>query len=231
MRRLLRLWSMDPALVAGVILLTLLGLAMIYSAGQTNVPDPVVVGAWRRQAVWFGLALVAFTAVSRIPLGKSNGVPAGAFSVGARFAHVRAGPSALHVQGPPSRSRRVIHRDRPPDSHLQERLRHHITISSQTSERPIGIWACSSMSPAGIAPSATPQRWHRSGLGCPTAGPQLTEARPTLPPERRTSLWRMLNAEAVDAAGPTSSFGSVPPVFARRQSEPGPPRPWGPQIA
>ena len=59
---------MDPALVAGAGLLTLFGLAMIYSAGQTNVPDPVVVGAWQRQAVWFVLGLVAFTLVSRIPL-------------------------------------------------------------------------------------------------------------------------------------------------------------------
>jgi len=41
---------------------------MIYSAGQTNVPDPVVTGAWVRQARWFVLGLVAFTVVSRVSL-------------------------------------------------------------------------------------------------------------------------------------------------------------------
>jgi rod shape determining protein RodA len=57
---------MDPPLVMAVGGLTVFGLAMIYSAGQTNVPDAAVVGAWRRQAVWLVLALVAFTVVSRI---------------------------------------------------------------------------------------------------------------------------------------------------------------------
>ncbi|MDT8340180.1 MAG: rod shape-determining protein RodA [Longimicrobiales bacterium] len=67
-RRLLRVWVVDPPLVLLVLGLTLFGVAMIYSAGQTNVPEPAVVGAWRRQLVWLVLALVAFTAVSRIPL-------------------------------------------------------------------------------------------------------------------------------------------------------------------
>ncbi len=66
MSGLLRRWALDPTLVALVALLSLLGLAMIYSAGQTRFPDPVVVEAWRRQAVWLALGLVAFTVVSRI---------------------------------------------------------------------------------------------------------------------------------------------------------------------
>ena len=66
MKGLLRRWAVDPQLVAAVLALTLFGLAMIYSAGITHFPEPGVVNAWRRQAVWFGLGMVAFTLVSRI---------------------------------------------------------------------------------------------------------------------------------------------------------------------
>lgn len=68
MRGLARRWSRDPPLVAGVLLLSLFGVAMIYSAGVLNVPSAVTEGAWLRQLLWLGLALVAFTAVSRVTL-------------------------------------------------------------------------------------------------------------------------------------------------------------------
>lgn len=67
MRRLLRVWSVDPWFVPGVVLLTLFGIAMIYSAGEVHVPNPVTDTAWIRQAVWFTLALLAFTLLSRVP--------------------------------------------------------------------------------------------------------------------------------------------------------------------
>jgi rod shape determining protein RodA len=67
MRRLLRIWSVDPWFVPGVALLTLFGIAMIYSAGQVHVPNPVTDTAWVRQAVWFTFALVAFTLLTRVP--------------------------------------------------------------------------------------------------------------------------------------------------------------------
>ena len=67
MRELVRRWVLDPPLVLGVLGLSLFGVAMIYSAGVLNIPSPVVTGAWIRQLVWLGLALTAFTAVSRIP--------------------------------------------------------------------------------------------------------------------------------------------------------------------
>jgi rod shape determining protein RodA len=67
LRRLFRAWAVDPALVGAVLLLSLFGLAMIFSAGETNNPTTAE-GVWIRQAVWLGLALGVFTVVSRIPL-------------------------------------------------------------------------------------------------------------------------------------------------------------------
>ncbi|MFP3948174.1 MAG: FtsW/RodA/SpoVE family cell cycle protein, partial [Longimicrobiales bacterium] len=68
MRALLRRWTVDPGLTVGVLLLSVFGIAMIYSAGVLNVPSPVTEGAWIRQLVWLGLGLMAFTVVSRVPL-------------------------------------------------------------------------------------------------------------------------------------------------------------------
>jgi rod shape determining protein RodA len=64
---LLRVWSVDPWFVPGVVALTVFGIAMIYSAGAVHVPNPVTQHAWIRQAVWFGLAIGAFTVLSRVP--------------------------------------------------------------------------------------------------------------------------------------------------------------------
>jgi rod shape determining protein RodA len=63
---LFKAWAIDPPLVAVAGILTLFGIAMIFSAGLTHFPEPGVLNAWRRQAVWFGLGIVAFTLVSRI---------------------------------------------------------------------------------------------------------------------------------------------------------------------
>jgi rod shape determining protein RodA len=66
-RALLRRWAVDPPLVAGVVLVTLFGIAMIYSAGVVNDPDEVVQGAWSRQCIWFVLSLAAFSGLARVP--------------------------------------------------------------------------------------------------------------------------------------------------------------------
>ncbi|MDH3270103.1 MAG: rod shape-determining protein RodA [Gemmatimonadota bacterium] len=68
MNRLLARWTLDTPLVVSIIALSLFGIAMIYSAGQVHVPNPVTAEAWIRQSLWFGLALVSFSIISRVPL-------------------------------------------------------------------------------------------------------------------------------------------------------------------
>ena len=67
MRERLERWVGDPGLVGGALLLALIGIGMIWSAGQLDVPS-VATGIWRRQLVWLALAIGAFALVSRVPL-------------------------------------------------------------------------------------------------------------------------------------------------------------------
>ncbi|WP_419161862.1 rod shape-determining protein RodA [Candidatus Palauibacter sp.] len=57
----------DPSLLALVLILTGLGIAMIYSAGQVDVRSPAT-GIWLRQLTWFGVAIVALAVASRFSL-------------------------------------------------------------------------------------------------------------------------------------------------------------------
>jgi len=66
--RLFDSWALDRQLVLSIIGLSAFGIAMIYSAGQVNVPNVVTLGAWVRQMRWFALALIAFSLLSRVPL-------------------------------------------------------------------------------------------------------------------------------------------------------------------
>jgi len=68
MRALFERWAVDTRLVLAVLAMTLFGVAMVYSAGVVNIPDVVTRTAWLRQLAWFGIALVAFSVVSRVPL-------------------------------------------------------------------------------------------------------------------------------------------------------------------
>jgi rod shape determining protein RodA len=56
----------DPILAFSVIGLTLFGIAMIYSAGQTETLKAGVVGAWHQQMMWLGISLVGMAIVTRI---------------------------------------------------------------------------------------------------------------------------------------------------------------------
>jgi rod shape determining protein RodA len=68
MTRMLEKWAVDPMLVLAVFIMTLFGIAMIYSAGVVFVPTEVTRDAWIRQGMWFGVALVSFIFISRVPL-------------------------------------------------------------------------------------------------------------------------------------------------------------------
>jgi len=68
MIRILNKWSVDAPLVFAIMGLSLFGIAMIYSAGVVHIPNAVTSGAWVRQSVWFALALVTFSLLSRVPL-------------------------------------------------------------------------------------------------------------------------------------------------------------------
>ena len=54
----------DVPLIAVALLLTAFGIAMVFSAGETDAPT-VAAGLYRRQLVWFGIALVAAYTISR----------------------------------------------------------------------------------------------------------------------------------------------------------------------
>lgn len=56
----------DPALALTVFGLSIFGIAMIYSAGQLDVPKPGVDGAWRNQIMWFAISLVGMFVVMRV---------------------------------------------------------------------------------------------------------------------------------------------------------------------
>ena len=54
----------DVPLVAVALLLTAFGIAMVYSAGQTDAPT-VAAGLYKRQLVWFGISLAGAYVISR----------------------------------------------------------------------------------------------------------------------------------------------------------------------
>ena len=56
----------DFPLAIIALLLTAFGIAVVYSAGQTDVPNAAVQAAWMRQVTWLGLGLVAFLVVTRL---------------------------------------------------------------------------------------------------------------------------------------------------------------------
>jgi rod shape determining protein RodA len=58
----------DPLLVTSVIIMSLFGAAMIYSAGHLEVPDPAAENAWRAQLLWIGISLGVLFVVMHIPL-------------------------------------------------------------------------------------------------------------------------------------------------------------------
>ncbi|HEY5547792.1 MAG TPA: rod shape-determining protein RodA [Gemmatimonadaceae bacterium] len=56
----------DYPLAMIALLLTAFGIAVVYSAGQTEVPNAAVQAAWMRQLMWLALGLVAFLVATRL---------------------------------------------------------------------------------------------------------------------------------------------------------------------
>ena len=59
-------WAGDSALVISAMLMTIFGIAMIYSAGVLNIPNPITEEAWIRQSGWFVVSIISFTVVSHM---------------------------------------------------------------------------------------------------------------------------------------------------------------------
>lgn len=62
---MLRRQTIDYPLLIIALLLTAFGVAMVFSAGQTDVPTPLVTNAWKRQLEWLGVALVGCWVMTR----------------------------------------------------------------------------------------------------------------------------------------------------------------------
>jgi len=58
----------DPLLVAGVMAMSLFGVAMIYSAGHLEVPDIAAENAWRQQILWVAISMFVLFVVMHIPV-------------------------------------------------------------------------------------------------------------------------------------------------------------------
>jgi cell division protein FtsW (lipid II flippase) len=59
----------DPFLFLVVVGLAVFGIAMIYSAGVTDVPSPITAGAWRAQLLWFVISVLMIPVVLRVRVG------------------------------------------------------------------------------------------------------------------------------------------------------------------
>ena len=58
----------DPILLGLVIALSIFGVAMVYSAGQLDAPDPRVMNVWKQQIIWLLIAIGLMLLIVRIPV-------------------------------------------------------------------------------------------------------------------------------------------------------------------
>jgi rod shape determining protein RodA len=78
----LRSWLGDPVLVLSVVAMSIFGAAIIYSAGQLEVPDPASERAWRAQILWIGISLAVLFVVMRVPVRWLEWLAVPAYLVG-----------------------------------------------------------------------------------------------------------------------------------------------------
>ncbi|MGH7502800.1 MAG: rod shape-determining protein RodA [Longimicrobiales bacterium] len=72
----------DPALLVAVIGMSLFGVAMIYSAGQVDVPNAVSTRAWRMQLIWLALSITALLIVLRLEVRWLDSIAPAAYVIG-----------------------------------------------------------------------------------------------------------------------------------------------------
>jgi rod shape determining protein RodA len=65
-----------------VVAMSLFGAAIIYSAGQLEVPDPASESAWRAQILWIGISLFVLFVVMRIPVRWLEWIALPAYIIG-----------------------------------------------------------------------------------------------------------------------------------------------------
>ena len=72
----------DTTLLVLVLGLSLFGVAMVYSAGQLDVPDPTVQGVWKKQLLFLGFSVGVFLIVTRIQVRWFEWIAVPAYVVG-----------------------------------------------------------------------------------------------------------------------------------------------------
>jgi rod shape determining protein RodA len=72
----------DPILILSVLAMSVFGAAIIYSAGQLEVPDPASEQAWRAQLLWIAISLFVLFVVMRIPVRWLEWIAIPAYVVG-----------------------------------------------------------------------------------------------------------------------------------------------------
>lgn len=91
----------DPPLFAAVLGLSLFGVAMVYSAGQLDVPSATTVHAWKRQAFWLAISVVALAVVMRVHVKwfEWAAIPLYVVAIGALVLTLFVGTGAGTAQG------------------------------------------------------------------------------------------------------------------------------------
>jgi rod shape determining protein RodA len=72
----------DPVLIFSVLAMSVFGAAIIYSAGQLEVPDPASERAWRAQLLWIAISLFVLFVVMRIPVRWLEWIAIPAYVIG-----------------------------------------------------------------------------------------------------------------------------------------------------
>lgn len=98
----------DPVLTVLVLLMTVFGVLMVYSAGVLEVPRDAAIGAWRRQLMWFGISIfMAIFLLLVVPIAWLHrlAVPAYVIAVGMLAAVLFIGTG----YGPAAATQRWLH--------------------------------------------------------------------------------------------------------------------------